>query len=93
MSLGKVLKDLGHDLGVFGGWVEKAIPEAGVIAKIIDPPLSPIVSMVESILAQLQQAGKKVTSNDLQQITQAVTVLQGVQALSLQSLGSSNTIS
>lgn len=81
MSLLSVLKTIGQDLGTFGKWVEEALPVAGSIISVVDPPLAPIVTAVEGILHSLTAAtGKAVSPAEAQQITAAVTLLQAVQA-------------
>lgn len=82
MSLLSVLKTLGHDLGTFGGWIENALPVAGSILAVVDPPLVPIITTVESVLNDLTTAtGKIPTSDELETLTKAVTTLQSVQSI------------
>lgn len=75
------LKAIGHDLATFGQWVEKALPIAGSVLTLVQPQLGPVVTAVESLIKDLENAtGKQISATDLQTITQAITVLQAVQA-------------
>lgn len=81
MSLGTFLHSLGHDLATFGKWVEEALPIAGSVLVVVDPPLAPVVTAVETIIRDLSSVNKIPTAAELQQITQAVTLLQSVQTV------------
>ena len=78
-GLQNFLRSLGHDLGVFGDWVLEGLPIAGSVLEAIDPPLTPIVNMVEGIVKDLANIHKVPSSEDLKSITKAVTLLQTVQ--------------
>jgi hypothetical protein len=80
VSLLSLLKDVGKGLEDFGKWVEDALPTIANIITAVDPPLAPVVTTVESIIKDLENIGQKPTAQELQAITQAVTVLQSIQA-------------
>ena len=81
MSLLSVLKIIGHDANTFIGWVEKAAPIAGSVISVIDPPLAPVIKSIEAIIVALGPVKSTLlTQNDMQILTQALTIIHTVSA-------------
>lgn len=62
MSLLSVLKSVGKDLSHVGTWIEDGLksveailPVAGEVATMVDPPLGPLVTEIETIVGNLQK--------------------------------------
>jgi len=79
IGLQNFLRAVGHDLTEFGKWVEEGAPAVGSCIELIDPPLTPVVQMVEGILKDLNNIGKTPSAADMQSITKAATLLHAVQ--------------
>lgn len=79
IGLQNFLRACGHDLAEFGKWVEEGAPIVGSCIELIDPPLTPVVQMVEGILKDLENIHRTPTADDLKAITKAATLLHAVQ--------------
>ena len=79
IGLQNFLKSVGHDLAEFGKWVEEGAPIIGSCIELIDPPLTPVVAMVEGILKDLESIHKVPSADDIKAITKAATLLHAVQ--------------
>lgn len=82
MSLLRVLKTIGKDLGHVGNWIEDAAKIAAPAATAVDPPLGAIIVGVETVLGDLEAAGTGLapSAESIQAIVTAVTTIETIKA-------------
>lgn len=76
MPLLSVLKRVGKDLGDVEKWVAEGVAVAGPIISLVDPPLGPIIAVVEKILGGLPDI-TKVDAKTLQSLVTSAAATQG----------------
>lgn len=86
MSLLSILKKVGKDLGDVEKWVAEGIAVAAPIVAIVDPPLGPILTAVEKVLAALPQ-NSTVDAKTLQAVITSTATIQGATCATCQCCG------
>jgi hypothetical protein len=80
MSLLSALKSIGKDLRDVGGWIDEGIQVIGPILGAVDPPLAPIITEIETILARLFP-NTPASATQLQAIVKAVATTQTLNSI------------
>ena len=76
MSLLTHLKNVGKTLADVEVWVKDGVNVLGPILGAVDPPLAPIIAIVEKVLAALP-AGTTVTADTLKSLVTSTATTQG----------------
>lgn len=75
MSLLSVLKTVGKDLSHVGSWIDDGLQVVGPIIGLIDPPLAPIITIVEEVLGGITSP---MTAEILQKLITAFTITESI---------------
>jgi len=76
------MKSFFSHLAVIGTAIENGLKVAISITAVVDPPLAPILTGVAQIIALLEAKGQNLTSDQVTQIVQAVTLVEHIKGTS-----------